>query len=55
MDNFIKIRKNDPIIIQCIKKTNNRMILYTPLTTGGNIPNNVKNMIYSNYIKKSIK
>lgn len=56
MDNFTKIKNNiDPIKNECIINENRKMILYKPLVTGGNIPNNVKTNLYSQYIKNYIK
>ena len=56
MDNFFK-NKNfiDPIALQCNKQKRTKMILYNPIATGGNTPNNVKAMIYSQYVRQHIK
>jgi hypothetical protein len=55
MDNFIKNKEAttiNPIVKQCQKdKKCAKMILYTPLVTGGNIPNNVKTQIYAQYVR----
>ena len=54
MDNFTKTNNTkNPISLQCANKT--KMILYTPFVTGGNTPNNVKSILYSQYVKQYTK
>lgn len=40
-----------PISRECIRRNKCNMILYKPVSTGGNYPNNVKAMLYSQYVK----
>ena len=54
MDNFFRNKTSiDPINLQCGKPK--CMILYTPLVTGGNTPNNVKSLLYAQYVRQYAK